>query len=365
MSTPSSRAPSPANRQLDLDVSRGVCVVAMVAVHALLTLGTPEAKATPAGTAVALGGSVAGIFVTLMGVFMAWSPVDAASTAATVRRGVATWLLGYLLNVLRFVVPYALWDGIPPAYLADLGLPPGDSPVGFLLLFGDILQFAGVAMIVIAPLRAARPRPMTLLVLATLVSALAPVGWSASFAAGPALAHLAGLVTGADPAVRFPLLPWLTFPLVGLAVGQALRPTAGFPAGRLGTGRLFAIGAALFVAGFLGSLVAPAQMADHYRLGLAGMVHYVGYVLMFLAAVRAIAIRVTPGPVTRLLVHCGQHVTRVYLVQWVLVCWAIALVGYRALSGVGVAVVTAAILAISLAIVALWARFDSLGRRAT
>jgi uncharacterized membrane protein len=362
MSTPSPRVPSLANRQLDLDVSRGVCVVAMVAVHALLTLGTPEAKATPAGTAVALGGSVAGIFVTLMGVFMAWSPVDAVST---VRRGVATWLLGYLLNVLRFVVPYALWDGIPPAYLADLGLPPGDSPFGFLLLFGDILQFAGVAMIVIAPLRAARPRPTTLLVLATAVSALAPIGWSASFTAGPALAHLAGLVTGADPAVRFPLLPWLTFPLVGLAVGQALRPTAGFPAGRLGTGRLFAIGAALFVAGFLASLIAPAQMADHYRLGLAGMVHYVGYVLMFLAVVRAIATRVTPGPVTRLLVHCGQHVTRVYLVQWVLVCWAIAVVGYRALSGVGVALATAAVLALSLAVVAVWARAEGLGRRAT
>jgi uncharacterized membrane protein len=349
---------APAARQPDLDIARGICVLAMIAVHVLLTLGTPEVKATPAGGVIALFGNVAGIFVTLMGVFLAWSP---ASPAATLRRGVTTWLLGYLLNVLRFVVPLALWDGIPPAYLAALHMPAGASPVGFLLLFGDILQFAGVAMIALAGLRAARFPGWALLVIAAAVAAVSPLMWTLTLdpVRHPVASHLAALITGADASVCFPLFPWLVFPLVGIVVGDALRVP-----GRLGAGRLAAIGAALFVASWIAvALLAPDHFDDSYRVKPGGMVHYVGYVLMFLAAVRALSARIAPGPVSRFLGHCGSHVTRIYLVQWTLIGWAVAPIGYRALSGLGVALTIAAVTALSVGIVAVWAWLDGLGAR--
>src|SRR3954468_24072307 len=87
------------------DLARGLAVLFMIGVHVLWHWGSAETWTTPAGTAISLlgGPPAAPTFMFLMGASLAFSSRTTFSSLAV--RGLWLVFLGYLLNVMRGVIP--------------------------------------------------------------------------------------------------------------------------------------------------------------------------------------------------------------------------------------------------------------------
>src|SRR5262245_23553064 len=90
------------------DLARGLAVVDMILVHVLWHWGRPATWSSPIGQAIALVGGPIGppMFMFLMGASLPFS--SRGSTRNLVVRGLWLVWLGYLLNVLRGVIPASL-----------------------------------------------------------------------------------------------------------------------------------------------------------------------------------------------------------------------------------------------------------------
>src|SRR6185369_9651251 len=89
-------------------LARGLAVIFMIGVHVLWHWGAPDTWTTPIGEVISvLGGPTAApVFMFLMGASLAFSSRSGFGSLAS--RGLWLVFLGYLLNVLRGVIPATL-----------------------------------------------------------------------------------------------------------------------------------------------------------------------------------------------------------------------------------------------------------------
>ncbi|MFF2907304.1 heparan-alpha-glucosaminide N-acetyltransferase domain-containing protein [Paenibacillus sp. NPDC057934] len=133
-------------RQVELDIARGIAVIAMVLIHVLLEFGNTYATDESIyGKIVQFFGGVpaAPVFMFLLGAGVIYSRKNTPAVLA--RRGLILLLFAYLLNLLRSVIP-SMINGLSAGQtvMEQFPLLYGD------LLYVDILQFAGLAMLYFA-----------------------------------------------------------------------------------------------------------------------------------------------------------------------------------------------------------------------
>jgi uncharacterized membrane protein len=332
------------------DLARGLAVLFMVAVHALQTYATPEVYDSAFGWALEfLGGPPAApVFMFLMGAVMAFS--RRTGTLAMVRRGLFLLALGYALNGLRGSLP--TWIAMQSGWLSTAELE-GASPLNELLQI-DILQFAGMAYLVLAVVRRLTRRPWVWIALAAVVAGISPWIWG-RMSGWPILDGLLTLLWGTGgEAVAFPVLPWIVYPLVGMAAGAWL--AASDDVGR--TFRRFAwAGLGLLVVGGAVTLTdVDFHIGDYWRTGPGGLVAITGFVLLWLSGCNAIASRVLRTWPGRLLAFWSRNVTVFYFIHWILIGWSVFLVGYEAFGILGTLIGLATVVLASDLLTRAWIR---------
>lgn len=213
-------------RQLNIDVAKCSSIVFMVLIHVLMIFGinTETGWGYFAGTV--LGGFMsAPVFMVCMGVGLAYSKNH--DPRRTVLRGVNILLIGYILNILR-ALPLMI------SFLSAKSLPLIESLplIGNVPLFvysivvGDILQFAGLALIAFGILRLVKLEDTTILalgILFSLITTITPVLKSQSLFVNAFVGLFVIVTPGGRPIADFPSISWFIFVAFGYWFGNRLK----------------------------------------------------------------------------------------------------------------------------------------------
>jgi uncharacterized membrane protein len=311
-------------RVKSLDLARGFTVLCMVPVHSMLLYSKPEVYATLPGQILAFiaEGPGAPLFMLLMGISFALK--EKPTLSDTLKKAALLLLAGYGLNFVKFVLPYEM--GLMPVRLREYLQVPGRGAAWTLLGVGDILQFAAPALLLLYGVTRFRYYSRTALGLAILVCWLSPFAWDAHSSC-PLHNYVLRLATGQPPRTFFPLLPWLVYPLVGLALGRFLKRDAA------GCFKLCGgIGLGLIALDHIFQCAYPAvQAANFYRTYPHETMGHVGVVLLALYGWDLLHRFVKPNFCWRLLTYSSRHITQIYLIQWPLLFLLLPLIGYQRL----------------------------------
>ena len=254
-----------------LDLARGAAVFFMILVHVLETYGRDDVYDHLGGKIVEFfgGAPAAPVFMFIMGFFLVY-PSDKGLKAGVIR-GLKIMALGYLLSFMRYNLPEALGITSYP-YEFDL----------FSFVWEiDILPFAGFAMILLALIRRYIPSPKMWILMAAVISAASPLLWGISSGIAPVDWFL-NFLWGTYEEVYFPVFPWLTFPLLGMAFRNYCR----IEEGRIViTRKTTILGILVLIAGICITLTnIPFHYGDYYRSGPGAMIWMCGFVLLWIFA---------------------------------------------------------------------------------
>ena len=329
------------------DLARGLAIVFMIGVHVLWHWGAPDTWTSPIGQVISfLGGPTAApVFMFLMGASLAFSSRSSFGSIAV--RGLWLVWLGYLLNVLR---------GVVPAYLGlSTGLVTADQiapfTVPWLATTVDVHHMAGLSLIAIAVLRVAARPSWVWLAIAAAVVLIGPVVRGFEFGT-PLLDGPLTPVLGGAPNVYYAAVPWTAFPLAGAVFGSFVARAVGSTART----RVFRLGAALGVplcaVGIALFAIDPPSfdVGTYWRMPPSYFIAITGLVLVWLWACDLLVRHVRTNRVFAFLYGWSGSVIAIYFTHWLVVGWGIGIFGFRAqplagaLLGIVVALVATAYL---------------------
>lgn len=307
-----SRKETNTGRQTEFDLVKAATIILMVWTHVYEELSTgfePSLSYANAYWRGSLFGAVS--FMFCMGLGMVYT--RSCGPSDYVRRGWKILFSGVLLNLFRYVVPGAI------AYLAL-----GNRWAGISLVFSlgvDILQFAGLAFLLMGILRRAGLKHIHILLVSVAMSIAA---WclegvqTGVFLIDQALGYLWGNTTES----YFPLLNWFIFVSSGCCFGRMYRRISDkdrfhricFPV-------TSALTAAYVYVSFSCSQTVFLQFGDETFLGhrmlpdaMMSIVANIWLISFFYYAAKVI-----PSSAMPVLVHPSRHINQYYCVSWVVI----------------------------------------------
>lgn len=190
------------------DLLKGIAVILMIQVHIIeLFANNTIYNSTIGKVLLFLGGPpVAPVFMLIFGYFIAASK---KSSLQLIVRGLKFFALGMFLNIaLNFNLLISVNKGLIQA-----------DPLPYI--FGvDILQFAGIAIIIIAILKKAIEKNLFFLLLCILISTFIGNLLSNFSPETKVMQYALSFFYGCSKWSYFPLFPWLAYPLSGIAFYQ-------------------------------------------------------------------------------------------------------------------------------------------------
>lgn len=308
------------------DLARGFTVLCMPMIHVVMLYSNPEVQQSLLGDILGFiaEGPGAQLFMLLMGVSFTFS--KRISKKYVFQRALYLLVAAYALNFLKFILPLGL--GLLPAnLLTELDLKNDDSAVVPLILIGDILHFATFAYVILYFVSRFKHYPYLSLLLAVLVTFVSPYVWDLQ-TGNNLIDRVISLFNGHPPQTFFPVFPWLVYPLMGLTLGHLLR--------------YYHVDYLLKKTGMMGisliilSLCFPATIVTNawlpfYRTGPADTIFHLGFVLVWISLVHWLTKKWGTNKLVQLLTFCSGNITKIYLVQWVMICWCLAITGYMQL----------------------------------
>lgn len=307
-------------RQLALDGARGFTVLFVPAIHTVMLFSQPYIHKTWLGYALTFiaEGPGAQVFMTIMGIVFTFK--NSYTHEQVGKRAAQLLLAGYLLNAVKFIVPFSL--GVLTMNVQhELQLTPGKEYMQ-LLLMGDILQFAAIALVIIHFVYRLRDYWCWSAILVVILITVAPM----LFDTGDH--YLFNLFTGKPPQVFFPVLSWIIYPLMGLAIGYGLKRR---PANTISACGI--AGMMLLVSGSIALYCFPAfSPAGFYRPYATESLVHVSIVLLSLWLWYKLTGIVERTTFFQLLRFCSENITVIYLLQWILICWLLPFIGYQTMN---------------------------------
>ena len=301
----------------------------MICVHVLEVYASPEVINSIFGQVIEfLGGPPAApVFMMLMGLSFAYSKKK--DMRSGVIRGIKVLLLGYLLNLLRGVLPIFIAKQIGLA--STEAMTPEQSNLLNILLIADILQFAGIALIIMAIIRELRISRFLLICIAFLISMTSPFLWGIEVKI-PILGHLLNLLWGDQPLggfidnmVNFPVFPWIVFPIIGIVIGDLFACSSDITKSFKQMGLIGAI--IMLIGAGITATNPDYHMNDYYHSRQGAMIFMVGFTLIWLYMCYILTLKISRNKVFDLLYNWSRNVTAIYFIQWVLIIWCIFIFG--------------------------------------
>lgn len=295
-----------------LDFMRGLAIFFMVMQHTMLV------HEFTSGEGVGLIGNIflllgtapaAPVFMFIMGLFIMKSK---SSTKDMCIRGCKLLLLGYGLNLFRFLIPMVI---------------AGEGASAVNMFFSvDILQLAGLSMIMASVLRKLTDNKYVIPCLVIGVLLVSPYLWGVGNE-NP----LTDLLWGTSGDVAFPFLPWCIYPMLGMYLSKYLVKRKIDKKVK----RNLAISAA--VLGIIGLLTLDIfPYADYSRYGLGASFLVIAFVFIWLIICEYITNRfmgIRESGIGKLLAYWSEHVTNLYIIQWVIYGWSMLVLGANAFHG--------------------------------
>lgn len=307
------------------DLAAGLAVFFMILVHVLWHWGARDTWTTPIGEAIsyAAGPTATPVFLFLIGASL--GAASRSSTGTLAARGLWLFVLGYVLNLLRGVIPFTL--GTATGVITGNQVAPY-SP-WWLGTTIDLHHVVGLSLIVVALLRS-RVRPgWVWLAIAGLLILVAP--WLRGVAFGtPVLDAPLTPFLGSAPNVYYAVVPWLAYPLAGAVFGSMMarssdRSALFRRAAIVGLGLLL-IGSVLIV------VQQPTfDVYTYWRQPVSFAVAIMGVVLVWLALCDVVTGRPRVDRWFGVLYSWSDRVIAIYFTHWIIVGWGVGLVGFRAL----------------------------------
>lgn len=308
-----------------LDLARGFTVLMIAPVHTVLLYSKPEIYNTVLVKCFAFiaEGPGAQLFMMLMGIYFSFQKQK--SFTSIVKRSLLFLVAGYSLNVLKFIVPLCL-GLLPENFLLDLQVQHDSKGIVQLLLLGDILHFAAIALIIMFFVKHLRHFQYWALLIAMIVCFVSPFCWDMQTDNGFAN-YLLQLAGGQPPRIFFPLFPWLVYPLMGLSAGYFIMQY-----GLQVFGWLRNFGILFILYGWLlKTFFVQQESISFYRTLPADTLMHAGIVLITLYLWEWLYNHVTANYFFRILQYMSQHITQVYIVSWILIMWMLPVFGYQQL----------------------------------
>ncbi|WMX13629.1 heparan-alpha-glucosaminide N-acetyltransferase domain-containing protein [Aureispira sp. CCB-E] len=331
------------NRVLAIDLARGISVLFVVVVHTLWMYGNPYTQSsTWLGTSIHFIGKGTPMFLIAMGFSFCLSKRQ--STRAIIRRALGLLGFGYGMNLFKFVVPYFLGI-LPTEFIAAYGwtAPLEFGQLTYLLLTGDILQLAGISLLLLVGVQKLGNNKFIPLAIGLLLLIITP------FVRGIRLDiigvdYCLDLLWGGEWNVYFAVFPWFFFILAGMFFGRWFKEKNNHQTfifrQMLLYGLLFLlIGGGLVYSNF------SYHFNDYFHLGPGGAIYLLGFNLVLLFIVNKIAGYFAPNVFFNFLIYSSQRVTLLYVFQWVIICFGMGILGYQQ-HGVGVVLVLIPIITI-------------------
>jgi uncharacterized membrane protein len=322
------------------DLAAGLAVFFMILVHVLWHWGRPETWTTPIGEAISYlaGPTAAPVFAFLMGASLGAAPRQRFGTLAA--RGLWLLVLGYVLNLLRGVIPAFL--GLSSGVITAQEVQP--YTLWWLGTTVDLHHMIGLSLIAAAALRTRIEPNWVWVGLAGMLVLFAPP--IRTFVAGtPLLDAPLTPILGSAPNVYYAVVPWLAFPLGGAVFGRAMAVT---PDRATLWRRATLAGSAILVVG-LGLVVWQRPGFDVYtywRMPLSFAVAIFGLILVWLAMCEIVTRVPFIDRRLGLVYGWSDRVIAIYFAHWIIVGWGVGLVGFRDLALVPV------LIAMAIAVVA-------------
>ncbi len=310
-------------RITSLDHARGFTVFIMPAAHTLLMYGRPDIHQTLLTDIFRFlaEGPGAQLFMLLMGISFSFSKRIRATYV--IKRTLLLFFGAYLLNYFKFIVPYS-FGILPDNLLAEFQLTNNEQAISLFLFMGDILHFAAIAFPLLYLFHRLKHYALWSMLAAIAIMVLSPLVWDVK----PGIVFVDSLIllfNGHPPQTFFPVFPWLVYPLTGLTLGWLLKQhetsTILQNAGLTGVGLI--IVSCLFPA-----TTAVTDWPSFYRTEPADTLFHLGFVLLWLSVIHRISKKVRDNYFFRLLRFCSRHITIIYFIQWILICWCMSITGY-------------------------------------
>lgn len=341
------------NRMLGLDLARGIAIGMMVVSHTMHEVGSEDFQAS-AGHSIlqdVIASFAPAVFIFAMG--MGFSLTRNSNLWKNLRRGLMLVLLGYILNACRGALPVGL--ALRTGAMSIEDLDPASMP-GFLLQEIDILQFAGLAFILLTLLKHVCRSPWIAFALAGAVVFVSPLLWGIT-SGNPTLDFFLSLLWGTEEHVYFAQFPWLGFGLAGLGFGFLLPRVSSkdrlFGMALLPALTLAGVGLVLMqrdpefltqtIQEFIFNRPSPAAFLWMLGVGFGGL-SLCHFLTRFIPA----------NPIFAKLYDWSAHVTPFYFIQWTFLGWVVIEIG--GLGVIGTLVVTFTAIIVSDWLTNLWVK---------
>ncbi|MBI3521326.1 MAG: DUF1624 domain-containing protein [Bacteroidetes bacterium] len=295
-------------RTLTADVLKGIAVLLMIQVHLVELFASPDIFVSHTGKLLLfLGGPpVAPVFMILFGYFMFSSD---KSTGQLMWRGLKILALGMLLNLA--LNAHLLWAVYKGAVQVDV----------WSYVFGvDILPFAGLGLLVIAPLQKVMQQHPVVVLFMILVAIFTGHYLMNYLPENNVLKYLSAFIYGSTEWSYFPLLPWIAYPLSGIALYQLQRrydfSFFYLPKTRLLFGITFFL---FFVFTFQYAVSVSSDLLMYYHHGALFFLWVLLFVVFYALLIDEFYQRTGETWVSRYLSWLGRNLTFVYVVQWIII----------------------------------------------
>jgi uncharacterized membrane protein len=309
-----------------LDLARGFTVLMIAPIHTVMLYSKLYVHDTLLGKFLAFVAEWHGaqIFMLLMGISFAFSSKHTFESVC--KRSFYLLLIAYSLNIFKFVIPHVLgW--LPENLLAEIQIQKGITGYLQLFLIGDILHFAAIATLILYFVYLLPRNHEFAIIFAGFVCFFASLFWDAN-SDNIFINYLLQLTTGSPPHVFFPLFPWLTYPVIGLALGYFFKTDNHQHVFWFirDLGWILIASRILLI-----SIPVNTLPSAFYRTGSLDTIFHIGVVLVALSCWDWVSNNVKQNHFFRLLTYLSENITQVYIIQWILICWLFPFFGYQTL----------------------------------
>jgi uncharacterized membrane protein len=306
-----------------LDLARGFTVLMMVPVHTVLLYSDPVIYHTLLIKMLAFvaEGPGAQLFMMLMGIYTGLSKTR--TTKKVLLKSLLLLMAGYGLNMVKFVIPYRL-GLLPEHLLLDLQITKDSNAWIQLIAIGDIFHFAALALPITYAL--SRSKHWYAAALTVLIIFGAQYLWDIR-GNNPVNDYLLKLIGGQPPQVFFPLFPWLVYPLIGMMMGKWWMKTEEKYFQKLGiTGAVI-----LLIYYSVRLFISPKDTINFYRTQWPETLQHIAIVFCTLFSWDWLSKNIPQNRIFRFLQYSGRHITKLYIIQWIVIMWCLPFPGYQQL----------------------------------
>jgi hypothetical protein len=250
-------------------------------------------------------------------------------------RGFKIFLSGYVLNIFRGVIPFTLATYLKLDVVKTFPIEKINEYT--ILTTVDILQFAGIALMIMSIIQALQLNKYLILLSAFLIGIISPLLWGIKIDI-PIVDQILELFWGDLPIdfsfiankIAFPVFPWLTFPLLGMFLGETVKNSTDMNRifnyfGLLGI-FLIGIGVAISFSNY------QYHFNDYYHSRQGAMLLMCGFVMVWLYLTKLVIDNIPTNSLFDLLFQWSKGVTNIYFIQWIIIIWSIALFGINSSS---------------------------------